>query len=105
MRIRDATRADCAAIARLYQISSDGVALLPAFRGGGTGMRLMELAERKARESGASKLSLVVFEQNEAAVRLYIRLGFRETAREAVCPHPLIHFDGDALLMIKELTN
>lgn len=80
-----------------------GVALFPEFRGSGLGTRLMALAEQHAREKGFGKLSLIVFEQNAGAKRLYDRLGYREVAREAVVPHPLIHYTGDAILMVREL--
>jgi len=80
-----------------------GVALFPAFRGQGIGSRFMSLAEDAARAEGLAKLSLIVFEQNTGAKKLYDRLGYREVARAAVVPHPLIHYTGDALLMVKEI--
>lgn len=80
-----------------------GVAVFPAHRGEGLGTRFMTLAEDKAREAGYSRLSLIVFEQNTGARRLYERLGYREVARAAVVPHPLIRYEGDALLMVKDL--
>ena len=80
-----------------------GVALFPEYRGRGIGSRLMALAEQQARQRGLKKLSLIVFEQNSGAKRLYDNLGYREAAREQVVTHPLIHHGGDALLMVKEL--
>jgi len=81
-----------------------GVALFPEFRGAGLGRRLMALAEAQARSRGYGKLSLIVFEGNEIARGLYERLGYREVARAAIVPHPLIHYaGGDALLMVKIL--
>ena len=64
----------------------------------------MQLAEEKAKALGLEKSSLIVFEQNQGATRLYERLGYKETARAKVVPHPLIHFDGDAILMVKQLS-
>lgn len=81
-----------------------GMALLPACRGAGVGTQLLERAEQDAREKGYEKLSLIVFEQNEGAKRLYDRWGYVEVAREAVYPHPLIHYEGDAILMVKRIT-
>lgn len=78
-----------------------GVALFEPYRGLGVGTRLMRLAEQKARALDLDKLSLIVFEQNVGAKRLYERLGFIEKAREKVVPHPLIHHAGDAVLMVK----
>lgn len=81
-----------------------GVALFPPYRGRGIGKRLMLLAEEQARARGYAKLSLIVFEGNEIARGLYQRLGYREVARAAIVPHPLIHYsEGDALLMVKHL--
>jgi ribosomal protein S18 acetylase RimI-like enzyme len=80
-----------------------GVAVFPHYRNGGIGTQLMALAEEQAREKGLTKLSLIVFEQNEGAKRLYDRLGYREIAREAIVTHPLIHYSGDAILMVKQM--
>lgn len=80
-----------------------GLAIFPEYRHQGIGTRLMALAETQAIAKGLHKLSLIAFEQNQGAKRLYERLGYREVAREAVVPHPLIHYHGDALLMVKNL--
>lgn len=82
-----------------YYVS--GVALLPDHRNRGLGSGFLKIAEAAARAKGCSVQSLIVFEQNEAAHRLYKRLGWTEVARRAVVPHPFIHFTGDALLMVK----
>lgn len=81
-----------------------GVTLFAEYRGLGIGSRLMALAEKHARAKGFAKLSLIVFEKNEGAKRLYERLGYQVKARETVVPHELIHYTGDALLMVKRLT-
>ncbi len=80
-----------------------GVAMFPEHRGLGVGSKFLSLAEEHAEEKGFNKLSLIVFEQNADAKRLYDRLGYAEVAREAVVPHPLIHYTGDAVLMVKRL--
>jgi ribosomal protein S18 acetylase RimI-like enzyme len=80
-----------------------GVALFPEYRHQGMGTQLMKLAETQAISKEFSKLSLIVFEQNAGAKRLYERLGYREVARKPIFPHPLIHYTGDALLMVKSL--
>ena len=80
-----------------------GVALFPEYRNRGIGTQLMKLAEDQAIAKGFDKLSLIVFEQNVGAKQLYDRLGYRGIACEAVVPHPLIHYSGNAILMLKEV--
>jgi ribosomal protein S18 acetylase RimI-like enzyme len=80
-----------------------GMAVDAEHRRKGIGRALMAEAERACRELGLRKLSLIVFEQNADARRLYERLGYVEKGRHPVIPHPLIHYTGDALLMVKEL--
>ncbi len=77
-----------------------GIALRPDHRGLGLGTRLMQVARVQARERSYERLSLVVFEQNGQALRLYRQLGFEVVGRAPIVPHPLIHGTGDALLMV-----
>ncbi len=80
-----------------------GMAVFPEYRGRGVGRHMLARAERDARTQDYTVLSLVVFEQNEGAKRLYERNGFVEVARAPVIPHPLIRHVGDALLMVKRI--
>ena len=80
-----------------------GVAVFERFRGKGVGKAFMDLAEIKARQAGFTKISLIVFEENTGAKKLYDKLGYIEVSRERVVPHPLIKHQGDALLMVKEI--
>jgi ribosomal protein S18 acetylase RimI-like enzyme len=80
-----------------------GAAVYPHYRNHGIGSRLLEIAQRDALTRKLRQLSLIVFEQNVDAKRLYDRKGFYEIARQPVVPHPLIHHTGDALLMVKDL--
>jgi ribosomal protein S18 acetylase RimI-like enzyme len=80
-----------------------GMAIDAEFRGRGIGTHLLAEAEKTAQALGFAKLSLIVFEQNTRARRLYERYGYVEKRRHAVVPHPLIHYTGDALLMVKRL--
>lgn len=75
------------------------LALFPEFRGQGIGTQFLKLAHQQAAERGFSELSLLCFEQNIRALKLYQRHGFKEIDRAKVVPHPLIHYTGDILLM------
>lgn len=81
-----------------------GVAVLPDQRGQGIGSRFMALAEKHALEKGYNKTSLIVFEKNTRAKRLYERLGYVEKRREQIVPHELIRYTGDAVLMVKGMS-
>ena len=77
-----------------------GVAVLREYRGHGIGTGLMKIAREQALAHGYSQLSLVVFEENIAAVRLYKRLGYEIIDAAPVVAHPLIRYTGNALLMV-----
>jgi len=78
-----------------------GVAFYSEHRGQGLGTKLMGLANRQAKANGISQLSLIAFEENTDAVRLYRRLGYEVVDRAPVVPHPIIKYGGDALLMTR----
>ena len=82
-----------------------GMAVFPEYRGRGIGTQLLMLAEKHACGQSLTKLSLIVFEKNEGAKRLYERSGYFEKAHEPVVPHRLIHFNGRAVLMVKDLAD
>ncbi len=79
------------------------MATFPEFRGQGLGTKMLDLAGEQARERRCGSISLLVFEQNERAVKLYERNGFKVVGRAPIVPHPLIHYTGDALLMAAPL--
>jgi ribosomal protein S18 acetylase RimI-like enzyme len=80
------------------------IAIHENHRGLGIGTELLHWAFTLARKLGAGKVSLICFERNEGAMRLYTRLGFREVDRRAIVPHPSLHYrDGDALLMARDV--
>jgi len=81
-----------------------GIAIQPELRSTGIGSALLARAHRQARADGYKQASLIAFERNVDAVRLYERLGYRIIDRRPLVPHPLIHYkDGDALLMAFDL--
>ena len=57
----------------------DLVAVGPSSRGMGIGTALMLKAEEKAESTGKHAMSLGVIAENEGAIRLYERLGYRTT--------------------------
>lgn len=84
-----------------YYISA--MAVFDEYRGKGIGTEFLEIAKRQSIDKGFPQLSLIVFEQNEGAKRLYERNGFYEVKREPVVPHELIRYTGDAILMVKDI--
>ena len=80
------------------------VATLPAARGRGLGTRLMRIAEDIARAGSYPRLSLVVADDNDAARRLYDRLGYRERAARPMAKEG---WDGPGAtwtLLVRDLT-
>jgi len=54
-----------------------GMLVRTRYRGAGIGEGLVRTALEKALEEGATRMNLLVFEQNRAAVKLYRKMGFR----------------------------
>ena len=79
------------------------LALFEGFRGLGLGTKLLSIARAQARARNFDALSLLVFEQNTGAVKLYEREGFREVNRTPVVPHPLIRHTGNVILMAADV--
>ncbi len=81
-----------------------GVAVIERHRNAGAGKALMEAVNRRARDLSLPRISLICFERNDGAMRLYRRLGFRELARRPIVPHPCLHYaDGDAVLLARDV--
>jgi ribosomal protein S18 acetylase RimI-like enzyme len=81
----------------------NALAAYPEYRGLGLGTKLLEAAHALASEAGCAELSLEVFDQNEDAVRLYERHGYREIARLPAAPHPIYQYEGHILLMTRSV--
>ena len=81
----------------------NGLATLPGYRGRGLASRLLEAARALAAEAGCDELSIQVFEQNEGALRLYERHGYRIVARRRAVPHPSYPYDGDVLMLTRKV--
>ena len=76
------------------------VAVQPEAQGRGIGSALIAQARQEAKRRGFTTLSLIVFEENQGALRLYERLGFTEGARHPSVAHPLIRHGGDLLMLL-----
>ena len=62
----------------------------------------MASVDDQARALDRPRVSLICFERNEGAMRMYRRLGFEELARRPVVPHSLLHYaGGDAVLLAR----
>lgn len=79
------------------------LAVFPEHRGQGIGGQLLEAAHLKAQVEGFPSVSLICFEGNRGAARLYERFGYVATARRAIVPHPMIAHEGDAVLMVRQM--
>lgn len=77
------------------------LATFPQFRGRSVGTQLMNLVDALARKAGCDQSSIEVFEQNEGALRLYLRLGYRVKDRRPVIPHNCHPYDGEILLLTR----
>jgi len=77
-----------------------GIAVDEDRRGTGIGAALLDTAERIAASRGLDRISLICFEANHGALRLYRKRGYEEIGRRPLVPHPSLHYtEGDALLL------
>ena len=97
----DPVLAPYAALEDIGSFYISGFALYPQYRGLGMGTRLLDAARDRARALGLERLSLICFERNQQAMRLYRRLGYVEVDRRAIVSHPALRYrDGDAVLLV-----
>ena len=81
-----------------------GLAVNDELRSRGLGGKLLARVERQARDRGLARVSLICFEANTGAMRLYANSGYREQDRRAIVAHPSLHYsDGDAVLLVKDV--
>ncbi len=81
----------------------DSLAVGENHRHQGIARQLLEIAEGKAIDAGCGRLSLLVFEENTVAHKLYQSVGFEESARRRVVRHACHPYTGDILLLQKPL--
>ncbi|MBC8268086.1 MAG: N-acetyltransferase [Rhodospirillaceae bacterium] len=82
----------------------NALAVYPHHRSKGYGSLLMAEAERRALELATGTLSIMVFEGNEGAVRLYKRLGFEFAAERQVVKHVSTVHTGRELLLTRTIS-
>jgi len=81
------------------------VAVFEQFRGLGIGSHLLADAQSRARRFECPRLSLICFEHNLGAMNLYRRLGYQESNRRPIVPHPCLRYtEGDAVLLVRPVT-
>lgn len=78
------------------------LATFPEFRGRGIGSALMRKVEALAVETGASRPSLIVQDDNEGAIRIYERHGYRTVAARPFVPFPDCAPADNWLLMLRQ---
>lgn len=81
----------------------NAIATREDYRGQGIAGQLLAEAERKAREQGATTMSLIVASENRAAKALYGKLGYTLAASRPVVDYPSAMHGGDWELLIKPL--
>jgi GNAT superfamily N-acetyltransferase len=79
------------------------VAVYSKFRGLGVGEALMVQAHNDTRINGFSRTCLAVFADNTLAVEFYRRLGYTVVAGHPAPTHRLMRYQGDTLLLVREL--
>jgi ribosomal protein S18 acetylase RimI-like enzyme len=76
----------------------------PGYRRLRIGWQLLDEAHQRALRRGSPRISVVVLERNEAAIRLHRRAGFVEIDRTPLVPHPALpDWTGDAILLTKQM--
>jgi len=77
------------------------LAVFPEYRGKGIGAALLHHADLIGKAVAPAGMALIVASQNEGAVRLYERSGYRVVSRRPVVPFPGYKRGGDWLLLTK----
>ena len=80
-----------------------GLAVRPEHRGNGIGSKLLYKSRQRAVEAGTARITVAVFDQNEGALRLYQRHGFRVLDRRPAVADPCHPYSGELLLMVQNL--
>lgn len=79
----------------------NALAVFEPCRGRGIGAGLLEVARRRALRARCARLSVQVFAENQPALRLYLRSGYRVFDRRPIEPHPCHPYSTEVLLMTR----
>lgn len=79
----------------------NALAVFAAYRGRGLGAGLLDIARQRALQARCARLSVQVFAENQPALRLYLRSGYRVFDRRPVEPHPCHPYSTEVLLMTR----
>ncbi|MCB1497085.1 MAG: GNAT family N-acetyltransferase [Bauldia sp.] len=77
------------------------LAVFPEFRGNGLGTLLLRKADEVGRRDAPAGMAIIVASENQGALRLYEKVGYRTIARRAVFPYPGNRRGGDWVLLTK----
>jgi len=77
------------------------LAVHPEYRRHGVGAALLAHADAIGRAAGTKGMAIIVASENDRAVRLYIKSGYREQARLPINPFPGYKRGGDWVLLTK----
>jgi ribosomal protein S18 acetylase RimI-like enzyme len=77
------------------------LAVFPEYRGQGIGGALLRHADALGKATAPAGMAVIVASENEGAVRLYERTGYRPKARRPMVPFPGCKRGGDWLLLTR----
>ena len=81
----------------------NAIATYEKYRGRGVASALLAVSEQAAVQAGACRLSIIVAANNRAACNLYRKRGYTDKAARTIVPYPGCLYDGDWLLMVKDV--
>ena len=76
------------------------LATFPKYRNMSIGTTLMQRVDAQALKKGCSTTSIQVFDENEGALRLYLRLGYQIIDSRKVIPHSCHPYKGGEVLLL-----
>jgi ribosomal protein S18 acetylase RimI-like enzyme len=77
------------------------LATFPEYRNMSIGTALMQQVDGLASDCGCDTTSIQVFDENEGALRLYLRLGYQILDSRKVVPHLCHPYSGEVLLLTR----